>query len=41
MQNEGIAGTITKTPGAVKISTTLPRGNGRGVACAKKAKLKG
>ena len=28
-------------PGAVKISTALPRGNGRGVACAKKAKSKG
>lgn len=41
MQNVGIAGTITKGPGAVKISTALPRGNGRGVSRAKKAKSKG
>ena len=41
MQNVGIAGTITKGPGAVKISTALPRGNGRGVARVKKAKSKG
>ena len=41
MQNVGTAGTITKAPGVVKISTALPRGNGRGVSCAKKAKSKG
>ena len=41
MQNVGIAGTITKGPGAVKISTALSRGNGRGVSRAKKAKSKG
>ena len=41
MQNVGTAGTITKAPGAVKISTALPRGNGRGVARVKKAKSKG
>ena len=41
MQNVGTAGTITKGPGAVKISTALSRGNGRGVARVKKAKSKG
>lgn len=30
-----------KAPGAVKISTALPRGNGRGVSRVKKAKSKG
>lgn len=29
------------TGGAVKIPTALPHGNGRGVACAKKAFSKG
>ena len=36
MQNVGTAGTITKGPGAVKISTALSRGTGRGVSRAKK-----
>ena len=37
----GPLGTITKAPGAVKISTaTWPRGNGRGVSRAKKGEIK-